>query len=208
MPATASVSPDHPMTMHITPRKAPFFSTAVFVPRFKLVLTNNGAALEGAQISAQVAEWDLPIGQIHTGTFPVEWQDTGASFSVTDWKPGEKRTFDVKPAPSVFPRPGTYALRVQVSRGKTKITTAREMWTKSLEDLDLDPAKRDAALKHLLARDPAPEDPRPIQFWDQVLEGHVLDYIRVEPFSSVLNFGVVVGTFVVALATLALALGD
>jgi hypothetical protein len=108
-----------------------------------------------------------------------------------------------------LPGPGTYVLRISVLRWNA-VTSLADEARQDLEEV-VGQEEADAlaaALPSVFATSGVDEKAltegqyrgRPVYV------ATVSDYIRVEPFSNVLNFGLVAGTLITALATIALAL--
>lgn len=198
----------HDLVVRLTRRRfPPFYSTALFLPRFKLEVINEGGRLEQATIQIDVAPWDLPPAEIDTGDYPVDWQHAMSFPPVATWKAGDKKQFDVRLEPRVFRTEGTYVLKVRVQRVETRMSSVTDMWQATLKEAAV-PQEKWEEIMLAMRIDSDPDRPRLMGFADEVYRGHMLDYIRVEPFSNVLNFGVVAVTFTLGVATVLLAVFD
>jgi hypothetical protein len=201
----------HSFDLYIRRRRwPPFHSTALFLPRFVVRLGNRGDDLDWASVQVEVApfEGDLAkVDQLGEGWTIAEWWDLAEG-----WREGVQRNFHVfhvRLEGRALPRPGTYVMRISVLRWTAVTSLAEEVRQDVEESVGAADANAiAAALPRALAESDVDEE--------ALVRGQfrgrpayvvtVSDYIRVEPFSNVLNFGLVVGTLVTALATIALAI--
>lgn len=206
LPMTGSST--HPLRVRI--RRAwwpPFYSTALFLPRFTVKARNEGPLLEKASMSWYVAEYDGPISDVPSAT--EGWRDVHHSREISNWNPGAKKKFTLKIAGRFFPRQGTYALRFVLQRHVHSPGSLHDDLMDAFSEMP--EPERSQRVQQILQSTPLiglnPYAPQPGRYKiDQVYTGHVFDYIRIEPLSNVLTFFVVVAALATAITTLVVAL--
>jgi hypothetical protein len=204
-----TASHSHPFDFEIrrTPWP-PFYATAEFLPTLRVTLTNKGEALDKGSVGVYVKEFGGPISEV--ASEKEGWLDTQHIEWDTRWEPGATRSHKVSVRPRNLPRAGTYAVRIILTRWIPSDTPYREL-TRQLEQAGIPESQRkEIAERNLEELREFGIDPytRPIgQFrGEQVFEGTVIDYFRVEDFSAVLTFFLVLGTLLTGLATLIVAI--
>lgn len=206
----------HPFDVEVVRPRWPFlFSTALWLPRLRVHLTNVGEDLQRVSVSAEMANYD---GDIGSAANAEGWTDV-AHFHREDerWDSREQRTLDLRVPANKIPRPGTYLVRLTVTRWRPS-GTIREDLVRQLEQQGSTPEeiaavmeKAQVAEAHLKGAFPDQQldwdAPRPAQFSGELISTvTVLEYVRVEPFSNVLSFLGFVAAGLTALATLLLVL--
>lgn len=177
----------------------------VFPAARPLKIKNTGPVLPRTTLGLYVGAYEGRIGDIPGAQ--IEWVDTEHR-QVCDWKPGESRRLRVIVRSRNLPHEGTYVLKLLATEF-LPLGTPYEEAIQALGEGDV-PSETKSAIM---------ESSR--EMWERMgidphkeqtggFKGHgihtiyVVDYFRVEPISSVLTFGLVLGTLLTALATLGL----
>jgi hypothetical protein len=95
-------------------RWPPFFSTLFFLPRLKMVATNNGDPYEFAVLRFEVRPY---VAAASGGAQPPGWTETQHR-EIGHWRHDETKTFGLKMHASSLPEDGTYEARVRVSESQ------------------------------------------------------------------------------------------
>ncbi len=150
-----------------------------------------------------VGPYDGRIGDIPSAQ--IDWVDTQHQ-EVDDWKPGESRQLRFTVRSRNLPHEGTYVLKLLITEW-LPLGTPDEEEMQALEEGDMPPATKHALMQS--SRETwkrmgiDPHKPQTSGFKGNGIHTiYIVDYFRVEPMSSVLTFGVVVATLLLALATL------
>lgn len=100
-----------------------------FLPKVTIALTNQGEAMEYAQVDPWVAPYDGPIGEMNVAEPPL----TGLpGFRLTGgWKATERKRFRITFTEVAVPNPGTYMLRVLVSKRVPVSPEDAERWVRA-----------------------------------------------------------------------------
>jgi hypothetical protein len=169
-------------------------------------LVNRDEELTWVSLHAEVAPYDGPLEKV-PGPEDLPWIATGYFEFRGSWLRGQARRVIVGVEGRALSKPGTYILRLILREWKPAsleglrkelassglpaeaLAQLDEQWPSLLEKAEVD-------LEALFEDQFRSED-----IWTVT----VVDYVRVEPFSYVLNFGLFLGTFVTALATIVLA---
>jgi hypothetical protein len=178
----------------------PLYATAFFLPRVKLRITNDGPAIDAASIAVDACESDGPIGAAPSIT--DGWLEAHNEPS-KPWPTGEAWRFTFTIAGRTIPRPGTYIVRIRVTRWRRQGPPEEELSRQLREQAEGKAAPR---ATEFLIKQFAEGEPREARRAEQVFAGTVIDYFRVEPLSSVLTFAIATGSLLAALASLTLAL--
>ena len=137
------------------------------------------------------------------------WTDTGYYEFRTTWRRGEARRVIAAVEGRALPRAGPYLVRLVVREWKA-VTSLQEAIREDMEEAGL-PGE---AIRQLEEQWPAVMEGSEADLEalaeDQyrgrdIFTGTIVDYVRVEPFSSVLSFGLFIGTLLTAVATVVLA---
>ena len=215
MPWTASRK--HPFDVNVVkPRWPPLFSTAPWLPRLKVRLTNTGGHLDRASVSAEMANYNGDIGSVASAQ---GWTDEAHFDDFNQaWEQKQRRILDVRVPANKVPAPGTYLIHLRIMRIRPS-GTIREDLERQLQREGMTPeevadlSQRAAAAKEEMKQYMPHvtmdgwDQPRPGQLTaEEISNVTVLDYVRVEPFSNVLTLLGVVVAALAALATLALVL--
>lgn len=199
---------EHPFTFILRQpsRWPPFYATAFFLPRLTIKIKNAGPVLPRTTVGLYIGAYDGPIGEIPSAQ--IEWVDTEHKEIEGDWRPGESKRLRFTVRSRNLPHEGTYVLKLLVTK-LLPLGTLHEETMQALGPGDVPPETRSAVMRSSR------------EMWERMgidphreqtggAEGHcihtiyVVDYFRVEPISSVLTFGLVLGTLLTALATLGL----
>lgn len=199
---------EHPFTFTLRqPRWPPFYATAFFLPRVNLKIKNAGPVLPRTTFGLYIAAYDSPIGSIPSAQ--IEWVDTEHKEVEAEWQPGESKRLRFRVRSRNLPHEGTYVLKLLVTKFLPLGTPYEETLGALAEVDDVLPETKEALMQS--SRDVWEHigiDPHREQtgaFKGQGIHTiFIVDYFRVEPISSVLTFLVVVGTLMLALATLGL----
>lgn len=186
----------------------PFYSTAVFRPRLRIEVTNVGETIGMAHLQLDVRPYDGPIGELPSAK--EGWVDTAHLHVDEPWKAGTSRSWRTQVRSSSLPRDGTYAARLWVTKFEAQHGTLLEDTIRQLETVEPDPAKRPQLIESIrqtmLSTGIDPHRSIEGQYRGETAgEFFIFEYFRVEPFSSVLNFWLMVWTAVMAVGTLVLA---
>jgi hypothetical protein len=95
-------------------RWPPFFSTLFFLPRLKMVATNNGDPYEFAVLRFEVRPY---VALASVSAQPPGWTETQHR-EVGHWRHDETKAFRLKMHASSLPEDGTYEARVRVSESQ------------------------------------------------------------------------------------------
>ncbi len=198
----------HPFQVELRrPRWPPFFATSIFLPRFKIKLTNKGEVLTRATLDIGVKAYDGPIGEILT--IQEGWLNA-ETYEHQQWEPGESRRLRVRIKPSYLPCAGTYVVRFTVVRFDPQEVPYKELadQLKNLTGIS-DEEQKELLEKNAERWKQMGIDPyhRPIGMFkgESIFQGTVGDYFRVEDTSAVLAFWLIIATLLIAVATVLVA---
>jgi hypothetical protein len=184
----------------------PFYSTNIFLPQIYITLKNNGNQINKATIEVEVRKYDGNISSVTT--INDFWGDAGQDgrLEINNWKPGSKKSFTAKIPGYRLPKTGTYIMRIKVIKWIPQGTPYEEI-IKELKKASLSEEARKKVLEMPINQmEQAGIDPHRLQVGsfkgEDVFDGRIVDYFRVEEFSNVLNFGLIVATLILATATL------
>lgn len=185
-----------------------FYSTAFFLPKFKLKITNKGEAIPKGQIQVDVSQYDGPIGNAMVQT--EGWVDAFHETWLEPWQAGKLKKLTVKIKGRNLPKPGTYIVRFSVNRWNPQGAPYKDT-KEAISKMQgfTEASKKDALEASLLIMKELGMDPyKPTGSFtgEKIFTGTIIDYFRIEPVSNVMNFWLVVGTVLVALATLILGI--
>jgi hypothetical protein len=175
----------------------PFYSTAFLLPRFSVRLVNRGDDLSWVSLLVEVVPYEGPLDL--TRDVKSGWMNTGWYEFRETWRAGEARVIAAVEG-RALPRAGTYLVRFIVREWRPA-GSQEEILRENLELAGAPPDVIRQAEEQL----PAVMESSGIdlealtrdQFRGRdIFIGTVVDYVRVEPFSSVLSFGLFLGTFV------------
>jgi hypothetical protein len=205
------------------PRWPPFFSTPWLRPRLVVVLVNEMSEdLAMVALSGKVAR--------HEGPMPASadeitgWRSFGIPH-IGDLPRGGRHAARVDLPRSLVPTEGLYVFGLEVHTNRESTMGAEQSWLESLgyprlagrsldpletsEDalaqLDPEDAARFRSLEQQV-REARSNPGTRVQRTDLLLDLQTLDFVRVEPFINLLTFLLALGTVLMAIATVALAL--
>jgi hypothetical protein len=172
-----------PFTLKIQRRRwPPFYATSFFLPRLRVSLENGGDDLpEGTTIELRLRPYSGPL-EGAPGPDDEGWWEAVREIVWDEWKAKTARHFKLRVPSSALPADATYIACIF-------IVVMRPGGFK------MEPATRQIV--------PTSDVSTGVRADSWLLN----DYFRVEPLSSVLTFLLVGVTFLLVLATLALAIG-
>jgi hypothetical protein len=199
---------EHPFSFRVKqPRWPPFYATAFFLPRINLSIENTGEPLPKASIGLYVGAYDGRIGDIPSAE--IDWVDTEHQQVESEWKTDETKRLRFTVRSRNLPHAGTYVLKFLLTEF-LPLGIPYEEAIAALGEAGVVPREtRDAILRssremwEQMGIDPH-EEQRGGFKGRGIHTIYVVDYFRVEPISSVLTFGLVAVTLLLALATLGL----
>lgn len=184
----------------------PFYSTNFFLPCIEIKIKNNGSKLNEATIEVDIRRYDGDISSVTTVN--DRWGDAGGEgrMVIRDWEPGSKRSFIAKIPSYRLPSAGTYIIRVRIMKW-VPLGTPYEELLKELKKANLDEGTRRKLLEmSIRQKEEHGIDPHRLQPGssksENIFDGRIVEYFRVEEFSNVLNFWLIVATLILATATL------
>lgn len=189
-----------------TPFFPPFYSTNLFLPRININLINKDNKIYKANVEVEVRKYDGDISSV--STVNDNWGDTGdeGRLQVENWEPGTKRAFVATIPGRRLPSSGTYIVRIRVLKWIPRGTVYEEL----LKELKKNPLKENVRQELLSISMKQMEefgiDPHRLQLGtykgEEVFNAKVVEYFRIEEFSNVLNFWLIVVTIFLGLVSL------
>jgi hypothetical protein len=199
----------HSFDIHfLRPSWPPFYATALFLPRVKVRIRNDGELIEAPSFSAYLAPYDGPIGDIPG--LKEGWRDVFHLAWEKKWKAGKRRSILVKVPPEHLPKAGTYVMRFHICSRRPADSPLEEL-KRQMDGADMTENQRTQALESAtrawkrLEIDPNRPQQGATQS-DEIASGFLFEFFRVEELSNVLNLWGIGISFLTALGTLVLAL--
>lgn len=110
--------------------RPPRSNVPVFLPKVTLALTNQGEAMEYGQVDPYVAPFDGPVGEMSVAE--PRFTDLPGFRLIRGWESGERKKFRITFSEVAVPKPGTYILRVLVSKRVPVSPEVAERWVRAL----------------------------------------------------------------------------
>ena len=201
---------NHPLSITVARlRWPPFYSAPWLLPRLRITLTND-ARLVRQDVSMQldIREYEGPIGDLPSAT--GRWVEAVRRELPGPWDPGQVRAFTERIPARVLPTEGTYVVRLSLTKWVERTGTLAEELLRALEQSSLGAEERAAVLLQveggLMHGGEDLAAPAHGQRAEPLGRAFVFEYIRVEPFSNVITFGLALAILLIALGTLLLAI--